>query len=88
MQPIAFTLGDRALAFVRELLSFVCHPFAVVRYSLALVGDPISPAGLEFASSEVCLALGEAFFALIELVSPAFQPRGRLVTVFCGHSSP
>lgn len=84
-QSLPFSLGGRALAFVRALLSFVCHPLAVVRDSLALIGDPISPAGLEFASVEVGLALGESFFALIEPVSPAFQLRGRHDTILGGH---
>jgi hypothetical protein len=70
------------------VLSFVCHQLAVVRYPVALVGDPVSSPRLKFTSSQVCLALGEGTFALIEFVSPALQLRGRLDTVFGGHNSP
>jgi hypothetical protein len=83
-----FALRRGALTFVRALLSFVCQPLAVVRYSLPLVGGPVSSARLEFASFEVGLALGEGLFALIELVSPPVQLRGRLGAVLNGHSSP
>jgi hypothetical protein len=41
VQPLAFALHGRTVAFVRALLSFVGHPLAVVR-SLALVSDPVS----------------------------------------------
>lgn len=88
LQPLTFALRRRALAFVSAPLSFVCHPLAVVRYSLPLVSDPVFSARLEFASSEVGLALGEGLFALIELVRPPFQLRGRLGAVLNGHSSP
>jgi hypothetical protein len=45
-QPLA--LRGRARTFIRVLLSCVCRTLAVVRYSLALVSDPASPARLEF----------------------------------------
>ena len=88
LQPLTFALRGRALTFVRAPLSFVCHPLAVVRYSVPLVSYPISSARLEFASLELSLALGEGLFALIELVRPPFQLRGRLGAVLNGHSSP
>lgn len=87
-QPLAFALGGRALALVRAQLSLVCHQLAVVRDPLALVGHAVSSTGLEFASPELGLALDQLPFALIELVDPAFQLRGRLDTVLRGHSSP
>lgn len=87
-QPLTFALRGRALTFVRALLAFVRQPLAVVRYSLTLVGDPVSSARLEFASFEFGLAVDEGLFALIKLVSPALQLRGRLGAVLNGHSSP
>jgi hypothetical protein len=68
---LAFPRGGRALAFVRAPLSFVCHQLAVVRHSVALVGDSVSSPKLKFTSSQVCLALGEGIFALIEFASAA-----------------
>lgn len=87
LQPLALTLGRRALAVVRIALSLICHLFAVVGDSVSLISDPISLVSLPLAACQVGFTSRDGFLALVEFGRSAIGFTGRVGGVFSDHDS-